>query len=51
MYSANAVSQNDKEDMNRIKEIKFNLDSFTIGIDTFTSHNNINSFAEYTLYY
>ena len=46
MHSVNAVS--------RIKEIKFDSDSFMIGICTFASRcitNNIDHFADYILYY
>ena len=50
-YTARTASQNDKEDQSRIKEIKFDSDSFTIGIGTFASRcmtNNIHHFVEYT---
>ena len=36
-YTASTASQNDKEDRSRIKEIKFDSDSFAIGIETFAS--------------
>ena len=49
--TANAASENDKEDRSRIKEIKFDSDSFAIGIDTFASRcmtNNIDHFVKHT---